>query len=124
MDSFGSIVTRLWSGQSAARFLAGTRDFSLLIICPASYSVGPGLFFWGVKCPGREINLSLPSRATVKNEWSYVSSLYMLPWHGQAQLYLPLCSKHKILCNIITHSYNGSFFNFYGRGRNRARFHV
>jgi len=40
----------------------------------------------------------------VKNEWSYVSSLCMLPWLGQAQLYLPLCSKQKILYNIITHT--------------------
>lgn len=122
MDSFVRIVTRLWSGQSglipvrSERFFSSKHPRSLLLS-------GSRAFFLRVKCPGLEVNLSLPSRATVKNEWSCVSFLCMLPCNGQAQLYLPLCSKQKILCNI-THSYNSSFFHFYGRGQNRTCFHV
>jgi hypothetical protein len=124
MDSFVSIVTRLWSGQSVARFLAGARVFSSPKHPPILLLSGSRAVFLGVKCPGHEVNLSLPSRATVKNEWTYVqvSFLYMLPWHGQAQLYLPLCSKQKILCNIITHSCNDSFFPLVWKGTQQNSF--
>jgi hypothetical protein len=33
----------------------------------------PGLFSW-VRCPGRELDHTLPSSAKVKNEWSYGST--------------------------------------------------
>jgi len=47
---------------------------------PSLLFSGSRAVFLGVKCSGREVNLSLPSRAKVKNEWSYVSSL--LCFHG------------------------------------------
>jgi hypothetical protein len=34
---------------------------------PASYSMGTGAVFWGVKRPGREVNHSPPSSADVKS---------------------------------------------------------
>jgi hypothetical protein len=41
---------------------------------PASYQIGTGGFFPGVKRPGRESDHSPPSTAEVKNAWSYAST--------------------------------------------------
>jgi hypothetical protein len=54
-----------------------------------------GLFPWGVKRPGREADHSPPSRAEVKNAWSYTSipPYAFMAWcsvKAQGQLYLHL----------------------------------
>jgi len=36
-------------------------------------SMGIGVHFWRVGRPGREVEQVLPSRAEVKNEWTYTS---------------------------------------------------
>jgi hypothetical protein len=43
-------------------------------IAPASYPMGTGGSFPGVKRPGREADHSPPSSAEVKNSWSYTST--------------------------------------------------
>jgi hypothetical protein len=60
---------------------------------PASYPMGNGALFLGVKLPGREADLSLPSSAEVKNAWSYTStSPIASSWRGAylgiGQIYL------------------------------------
>jgi hypothetical protein len=40
----------------------------------ASYPMGTGALFLGVKRPGREADHSPPSSAEVKNGWSYTST--------------------------------------------------
>jgi hypothetical protein len=40
----------------------------------ASYPMGTGAIFLGVKRPGREADHSAPSSAEVKNAWSYTST--------------------------------------------------
>jgi hypothetical protein len=125
MDSLVSIVTRLWAGQSAAQFRAGARDFSLLQnIHPASYSVGRGLFSCWLSTQGVKLTSHFHLVPRLRMSGAMYLPFYMPPWHVQAQLYLPLCSKQKILCNIITHSYTGSSFHFYGRRQNITHFHV
>jgi hypothetical protein len=64
------------SGRSAARFPAEARDFPPK--CPAWLWEPPSLLFSGnrgslrgSKVARREVDYSLPSSATVKNEWSY-----------------------------------------------------
>ena len=93
------IMTRLQAGQSAIQILVGGK-ICLSSKCP-DLVLGPAslLFsgFWGsylgVKQPGPEVN-HLPSRAEVKNEWSYdcVPHIY---------IYMPSCSGQGKLC-IIT----------------------
>jgi hypothetical protein len=41
---------------------------------PASYPIGTGDSFPGVKRPGREADYSLPTRADVKTTWIYTST--------------------------------------------------
>ena len=74
------VATRLRTERYGVRFLAGASDFSsrqnvhtASTAHQASYSVGTGVHFRGVKWPGREVNHSSPPSAEVKSEWSYAS---------------------------------------------------
>jgi hypothetical protein len=40
----------------------------------------------GVKPPGREADLSPPSSAEVKNEWSYTSTALIPSWHAKRRV--------------------------------------
>jgi hypothetical protein len=50
------------------QFLVGSRIF------PAFYSLGTGGSFHGAKCPKHNWDHSLPSRAEVRNIWSFTST--------------------------------------------------
>jgi hypothetical protein len=72
---------------SRVRFPAGAGNSSLYhrvqIGCgahPASYPMGTGDYFPGLKLKGREADHSPPSSAEAKNAWSYSSTLIRL--HG------------------------------------------
>lgn len=68
--------------ESRARFLIGLKN-ALFSECTerlrGSFRLvvdgHEGLLSWGMKRPGREADLPLPSTADVKNEWSYTSNL-------------------------------------------------
>jgi hypothetical protein len=80
--SRGSVVgldTRLHAGRPGIRIPVGSRDFCLLQNVQAgpgahlaSYSVGTGVISRGKS--GHGVNHSPPSRAKVKNVWSYTAN--------------------------------------------------
>ena len=67
-SSIVGTVTMLWSGQSGVQNLVEATDFSLLP------NIQTGRSFPGIKQGRCEVNHSPPSRAKVKNEWSYTST--------------------------------------------------
>jgi hypothetical protein len=94
-DSVICTVTRRCTGQSRARILAGTRDFSLSktsrpALGPTQPPIQqvPRALSSGIKRPGCEANHSLPS-SNIKNEWSYTSNPVCL--HGMYRDTLTLC---------------------------------
>jgi hypothetical protein len=46
---------------------------------PASYSMGSGVSFLGVKWPGHEVDYSPQSNMGVKNDWLYMSETPCMP---------------------------------------------
>jgi hypothetical protein len=68
------MVTRLRTGRSGFRIVAGLRDFYLLYTCPERLWGPPSLLFNGHRCslsglkrPGRNVNLWRPFNAKVKS---------------------------------------------------------
>jgi hypothetical protein len=85
-DSSVSIATGygLDDRGSEVRFPAGAGNFSVLHHVqtgsgahPASFPMGTGVSFLGLKRPEREADRSPPSSADVKNAWRYTSTLPM-----------------------------------------------
>jgi hypothetical protein len=90
LDSSVSIVTRLWAGKlrkCGSVFSRVKRCVSFPLICigsgahPATYLVGDGDIFAGVKWLGHEVKHSLPFSAKIKNEWHFTSTSYVSLWH-------------------------------------------
>ena len=89
MVTFGELVQRSWysdslqAGQSRVKILAGTRNFLISKTVQTSFGLTQApiqwvtRFFPGDKVLGHDVDLSPPSRAKVKNEWSYNSTLTM-----------------------------------------------
>jgi hypothetical protein len=78
-------MTRLGTGRPGFDFQQEQGFFSLCHYSqtgcraqPASYPVGTGGSFPGVKRPVREADHSHPSSAKVENVWSYTSTPYLL----------------------------------------------
>jgi len=75
------IVTVLCAGQSDVRIPGRAQDILSLVHitqtgCGAHlpfYSMGTDVHFRRVRRPGRQAEQVLPSRAEVKNEWTYTS---------------------------------------------------
>jgi hypothetical protein len=81
------------------RIPAGTGNFSVRRRVqrgagahPVSYPVGIRGLSMGVKRPGREADHSPPSRAEVKNAWSYTSTP-SIRLHVFTQLFIIQCDK-------------------------------
>jgi hypothetical protein len=85
-DSSVGIAIRLWAGRSVYRddrssipgrgweFFCSPPGPDGLWTHPASYPMGIGGSYTGLKRPGSEADHSPPSRAEVKNTWSYNST--------------------------------------------------
>jgi len=94
-DSIVSVVTRLWDEWCEVPIPAGARDLFLLQnvqtspgAYPASYLVGNGDSFLGIKWARHEVDQSPTSGDKVKNEWSYSFTPLMPSWCRQGQLFL------------------------------------
>jgi len=88
-------VTGLRAGQSKVQISAGKSTFrqnakSDSGAHPASYSIGTGGSFLGVKRPKREVGYSPIYRVNIQNEWSCTSIPCMPTWReeGRLRLYL------------------------------------
>ena len=71
-------MTRLRAGQSGVLIFTETRNFSLLLEIQSGARVQPQRFFPESKAAGREVDLSLPSSAEVRNEWSYTYDCFFV----------------------------------------------
>jgi len=86
-------VTRLQTGQSEARILPETRDFSLILNAQSSSGVHPAFYtgstVWWVKWPGHEVDCSPLANAWVKNEWNYDSTPLLHPQSADRNCNVP-----------------------------------
>ena len=98
--------------NSAVRFQAGERDFSLLRSIQtesgaqlAFYSVGTAAISSRVKGSQLEGGHSPPPSPAVKNEWCFTPTPHMLSWRVQGQLHFTSSSaRDKNVCDFVSTS--------------------
>jgi hypothetical protein len=68
--------------RSGKRFFSSSQSVYQLWGHTSPYPVGTGALSWGVKCPGREADHSLPSGPEIKNNGAMLPLYRMFSWSG------------------------------------------